>query len=54
MNIEQLNQHYLYIAQNNDLVKNPFFWCNYKKNDKIHFKNALRALKTNKNLEFKF
>jgi hypothetical protein len=53
MKNEQLNQHYLYITENNNMIKNPFFWRNYDKNDKIHFKNVLRALKTNKNLEFK-
>ncbi len=53
MNIEQTNQHYLYIVENNDMVKYPFFWRNYDKKNKIHFKNVLRALKTNKNLEYR-
>jgi len=53
MDIEQTNQHYLYIIENNDMVNNPFFWRNYDKANKIHFKNVLRALKTNKNLEYR-
>jgi len=53
MNTEQLNQHYLHIVENNNMIKQQFFWRNYDKNNKIHFKNILRALKTNKNLEYR-
>jgi len=53
MNTEQLNQHNLHIVENNNKIKQRFFWRNYDKNNKIHFKNILRALKTNKNLEYR-
>jgi hypothetical protein len=52
MNINEANQHYLYITENNNMLKG-FFWRNYDKNHKETFKKILRALKTNKKLEFK-